>query len=110
MKFIKLLTILTINAICFVSVHASENNKTKNNPEKPKVMKLQAATGDHNSTRSNRGAVVKPDESNNSTKKQNVAQLKPKKGRNPQTGKEINLKKRKGRNPQTGKEIKNTND
>lgn len=64
---------------------------------------------DHNSTRSNRGSIKVIDDTNSN--KPNVLiqnQSQPlKKGRNPQTGKEINIKKDKriGRNPQTGKEI-----
>ena len=67
---------------------------------------------DHNSTRSNRGTTAAPVETDYKIDKRPAGQLpdtgQSKKGRNPQTGKEINMVKKKGRtgrNPQTGKEI-----
>jgi len=68
---------------------------------------------DHNSTRSNRGTVVAPANTDGAIVKKPVSQMQdaaqPVKGRNPQTGKEINIAaeqvQRTGRNPQTGKEI-----
>lgn len=67
----------------------------------------------HNSTRSNRGPIAAPADTDGAIVKRPVAEIQavtqPVKGRNPQTGKERNLaeeqKKGKGRNPQTGKEI-----
>ena len=66
---------------------------------------------DHNTTRSNRGSIAAPVDTDHEIEKMTadkVPNAEPDTGRNPQTGKEINttiMKERTGRNPQTGKEI-----
>ena len=86
-----LLTIMT-STLCFSGIAAAS----------PKAQ-------DHNSTRSNRGAIAAPVDTGHKIEKQHAGELsnvQSVKGRNPQTGKEINtVKKKTGRNPQTGKEI-----
>ena len=104
-----------ILAMIFSSVFISVAIATeKNPPEAPQVSKTENIAGDHNSTRSNRGTLVSPEDTD-SNQKPKVNQLhnisQPAKGRNPQTGKEIIIAKkidRTGRNPQTGKEINTT--
>ena len=108
----KKLILATIISSVFISVAIAAE---KNPPEAPQVTKTENVAGDHNSTRSNRGALVSPEDTD-SNKKPKVNQLhnisQPVKGRNPQTGKEIGVAKkgtdRTGRNPQTGKEINTT--
>jgi len=107
----KKLILATIISLIFISVAIATE---KNPPKAPQVTKTENIAGDHNSTRSNRGALVSPDDTD-SNKNPKVNQLhnisQPVKGRNPQTGKEISIEThthRKGRNPQTGKEIQTT--
>jgi len=95
MNRFKLLVATTISAMCVSGI----------------VMASPAAQ-DHNTTRSNRGAIAAPVDTDHKIDKQPAGQLpdagQSRKGRNPQTGKEIQVAKKKdrtGRNPQTGKEI-----
>ena len=68
---------------------------------------------DHNSTRSNRGSIAAPTDTDDKTWNQDIAnlngQMKKTKDCEPQNDTKTpdkNCTKRKGRNPQTGKEIK----
>jgi len=91
----KLLLTTVISTLCFSGIVAAS-----------------PTAQDHNSTRSNRGAIAAPVDTDHEIEKQHTGELQnvqSVKGRNPQTGKEINtVKKRTGRNPQTGKEINTT--
>jgi hypothetical protein len=103
----KLILVTIISSVFLSAAMATDQNK----PAAPQATVTKNVAGDHNSTRSNRGSLAAPNDTNE-TDNDEVDQLhdisKPKKGRNPQTGKEINVSKsakRTGRNPQTGKEI-----
>lgn len=101
----KILIFCFLCSSVFTTVMATEQKKPQAENKNTKSQALQAQ--DHNSTRSNRGTVVAPKDTNSTAENLTASQLQSTRtGRNPQTGKGIQTsKKRKGRNPQTGKEI-----
>ena len=109
----KTLILATVLGTLFLSsTNATEQNKKPKKINSPAATSVHSVAGDHNSTRSNRGTIVAPvdtDDCSDNQKINTTAKLtQPLKGRNPQTGKEISAvsdNRRKGRNPQTGKEI-----
>lgn len=121
MKLSILVLLIIVGAMFSSLATAAELDK-----EKTKIGITELNGNGHNSTRSNRGSIAAPTDTDDETWNQDVANLggqmkrtkdsepqndtkihdgnlPARKGRNPQTGKEINISKKKDLNPQTGK-------